>query len=233
MNGSRVLAVDDDPSILKIIEMTLEDDDLELFFAQNGKEALEITSEHKPDAMLLDIVLPDMSGFDVLSNIRQHSAMGVLLVSARTSPSDKLMGLSLGADDYITKPFNYEELRARLRAVLRRSRPVDSPGRIVRSGNVEIDLNRRLVKKAGEVIRLTRTEWLVIQELASNPGRTLLNAQILTRVWGPQFSGDLPYLRVWISRLRQKLETNPSQPTVIRTIDRSGYTLLADEPTST
>ena len=224
-----ILAVDDDPGILRIIELTLDEEDIDLKVAQSGEEALKLAGENNLDAILLDIMMPGMSGIDVLEELRRESNVPVILVTAKDANADKIMGLDLGADDYITKPFSVDELRARVRAVLRRSSVRDSPNRVVTVGEVVIDLDRRIVNRADVRVQLTRTEWLVLQELAMNPGRTLVNSQILTRVWGPEYAQDLAYLRVWISRLRQKLEADPSNPTVIKTVGRAGYVLAADE----
>jgi two-component system KDP operon response regulator KdpE len=135
----------------------------------------------------------------------------------------------MGADDYLVKPFNPEELSARVRAVLRRGfRPTAGSENIVRVANVEIDLNRRLVKKGGEVVSLTRTEWMLLQHLAANAGKVMLNTELLSKVWGPEYRDDLQYLRVWVSRLRSKLEPDPSNPTIIKTLQGIGYLLDAE-----
>lgn len=226
---ANILAVDDDPSILRIIELTLDEEGINLRLVQSGEEALKVAEENDLDAILLDVMMPGMSGIDVLEQLRRDSNVPIILVTAKDSNADKIKGLDLGADDYITKPFSVDELRARVRAVLRRSNARDAPNRVVTSGEVVIDLDRRLVSRGGVRVQLTRTEWLVLQELAMNPGRTLVNSQILTRVWGPEYAEDLAYLRVWISRLRQKLEADPSSPAVIKTVGRAGYVLAAAE----
>ena len=139
-----------------------------------------------------------------------------------------MRGLELGADDYIAKPFSPDELSARVRAVLRRAVGGSAAENIVHSGNVEVDLNRRLVKRDGELVSLTRTEWMLLQHLASFPGKVMLNSELLSKVWGPEYRDDLQYLRVWVSRLRKKLEDEPSSPRLIKTFQGIGYMFVPD-----
>jgi two-component system KDP operon response regulator KdpE len=155
----------------------------------------------------------------------------IILLTAKDHDEDKVRGLELGADDYLAKPFNPEELSARVRAVLRRGyRPINGGENIVRAANVEIDLNRRLVKREGQVVSLTRTEWMLLQHLAANAGKVMLNTELLSKVWGPEYRDDLQYLRVWVSRLRSKLESDPARPAIIKTLQGIGYMLNAEEP---
>jgi two-component system KDP operon response regulator KdpE len=153
----------------------------------------------------------------------------IIMLTARGEETDRIVGLELGADDYIVKPFNPDELGARVRAVLRRtfSQDVD---RVITAADVEIDLNRRIVKKGGEPVALTRTEWLLLQHLAANAGKVMLNTELLTKVWGPEYRDDLQYLRVWVSRLRAKLEDTPSSPTIIKTLQGIGYLFESEQP---
>jgi two-component system KDP operon response regulator KdpE len=174
---------------------------------------------------VLDIMLPDMSGLEVMRRLRERSNTPIILLTARDHDEDKVRGLELGADDYIVKPFNPQELTARVRAVLRRAVRESNGESIVAAGDVEIDLDKRLVTKAGEPVSLTRTEWMLLQHLASNAGRVMLNTELLSKVWGPEYIDDLQYLRVWISRLRSKLETDHTQPSVIKTLQGIGYLL--------
>jgi two-component system KDP operon response regulator KdpE len=173
--------------------------------------------------ILLDIVMPEMSGLEVMRRLRERSNVPVILLTAKGSETDKVRGLELGADDYMAKPFSPEELAARVRAVLRRAPRAAQAEHVVRAGDVEIDCNRRLVKKHGSLVSLTRTEWMLLQHLASNAGKILLNAELLSKVWGPEYGDDLQYLRVWVSRLRRKLEENPAEPRLIRTFQGIGY----------
>jgi two-component system KDP operon response regulator KdpE len=149
----------------------------------------------------------------------------MILLTAKGSDADKVRGLEMGADDYLAKPFSPEELSARVRAVLRRAVGSSGLENVVRVENVEIDLNRRLVKRDGELVTLTRTEWMLLQHLAANAGKVMLNAELLSKVWGPEYRDDLQYLRVWVSRLRRKLETDPSSPRLIKTFQGIGYML--------
>ena len=156
--------------------------------------------------------------------------MPIILVSAKNPTMDKVRGLELGADDYISKPFDPEELSARIRAVLRRAQ-VDQPkpGSLVKAGAVEVDLDRRLVKKNGDLVKLTRTEWMLLQHLAANAGKVMVNNQLLSKVWGPEYREEFQYLRVWVFRLRNKLEDDPANPVIIKTLTGIGYLFCADE----
>lgn len=222
-----VLAVDDEAGILRLIKLELEEQGFGVLTADGGEEALRLAAEHRPDIVLLDIMMPDMDGLETMRRLRDQIDAPVILVTAKDTDTAKIRGLELGADDYIAKPFNPDELAARIRAVLRRLQ--GSPReRIIRTGGLEIDLERRIVLRDGEQIALTRTEWLLLQHLATNVDKVMMNAELLSKVWGPEYRDDLQYLRVWISRLRRKLEPNPSAPTVITTTPGIGYMLVAD-----
>jgi two-component system, OmpR family, KDP operon response regulator KdpE len=220
-----ILAVDDDRSILTIVQISMENE-ADVTVATSGEEALEKLPGLKPDILLLDLIMPGASGFDVLQAMRPSDITPVIVVTAMDTSVRK--ALDMGADDFISKPFNPDELKARVNAVLRRSRQAAAAPRIVKSGNVTVDLDRRIVTKNGQHVHMTRTEWLLLQKLASHPGRAIFNSQILASVWGPEYSHDLTYLRVWISRLRSKLEDDSSHPQVIQTIGGSRYMLRAD-----
>jgi len=163
-----------------------------------------------------------------MRKLREQSSAPIILVTAKDTDSDKVRGLELGADDYIVKPFSPDELGARIRAVLRRSVGAGSTERMVRAGDVEIDLDRRLVTRNGDQISLTRTEWLLLQHLAANAGKVMMNAELLSKVWGPEYRDDVQYLRVWVSRLRHKLEPDPADPMIIKTRQGIGYLLEGD-----
>lgn len=227
-----VLAVDDEAGILRLIRLELSTQGFRVITAENGEQALSMAEEHRPDIALLDIVMPDITGLEVMRKLRERTNIPVILLTAKGSDADKVRGLEMGADDYLAKPFSPEELSARVRAVLRRA--VGSAGleNVVRIDNIEIDLNRRLVKRDGELIALTRTEWMLLQHLAANAGKVMLNAELLSKVWGPEYRDDLQYLRVWVSRLRRKLEPDPSNPRFIKTFQGIGYMLEvpADAP---
>jgi two-component system KDP operon response regulator KdpE len=223
-----VLAVDDEAGILRLIKLELAEQGFRVVTTNNGEEALRLAEEQRPDLVLLDILMPEMTGLEVMRKLREQRATPIILVTAKDSDADKVRGLELGADDYIIKPFSPEELAARIRAVLRRSTGLQSGERIIKKGDIEIDLNRRLVSRDGQVISLTRTEWLLLQHLAANAGKVMLNAELLSKVWGPEYRDDVQYLRVWVSRLRGKLEPDPANPIIIKTLQGIGYMLDAD-----
>jgi len=228
-----VLAVDDEAGILRLIKLELSSQGFRVVVAEDGAEALRIAEQQRPDIVVLDIIMPRMSGLEVMRRLRERTSVPVILLSAKDHDEDKVRGLEMGADDYLAKPFNPEELSARVRAVLRRGfRPAAGGENVVRASGVEIDLDRRLVKREGEAVSLTRTEWMLLQQLAANAGRVMLNTELLTKVWGPEYRDDLQYLRVWVSRLRSKLEADPANPTIIKTLQGIGYLLNAEEPAS-
>jgi two-component system KDP operon response regulator KdpE len=223
------LVVDDEPGILRLIELELSAQGFEVIMASGGNEALKRIDERRPDIAVLDIVMPDISGLEVMRRIRERFPVPVVLLTAKDSEQDKVRGLDLGADDYLGKPFSPEELTARVRAILRRSSTLKARENILRHGNVEIDLTRRLVKRDGKIVQLSRTEWMLLQQLASNPGKIMLNVELLHKVWGAEYCDDLQYLRVWVSRIRRKLEDDPSNPRLIKTFQGVGY-MLAPPP---
>lgn len=223
-----VLAVDDEPGILRLIKLELSTQGYRVVTASNGAEALASAEEHRPDIALLDIVMPEMTGLDLMSRLRERSNLPIILLTAKGGEADKVRGLEMGADDYVAKPFSPDELSARVRAVLRRTVNGAAAEPVVHAGEIEVDLHRRLVRRSGELVSLTRTEWMLLQHLASSPGKVILNAELLTKVWGPEYRGDLQYLRVWVSRLRKKIETDPSQPAIIKTFQGIGYMFVAD-----
>ena len=227
-----VLAVDDEAGILRLMKLELTGQGFRVITASNGEEALKLVEEQRPDAVLLDVIMPEMTGIEVMRRIREQMNVPVIMVTAKDSDQDKIRGLELGADDYIVKPFSPEEMGARIRAVLRRAIGNQNIERVINVQDVEIDLNRRLVSRSGEVVSLTRTEWLLLQYLAANAGKVMLNAELLSKVWGPEYHDDVQYLRVWVSRLRRKLEPNPAEPVIIKTMQGIGYMLDA-EPAQT
>jgi two-component system KDP operon response regulator KdpE len=220
-----VLAIDDEPGVLRLIKLELSSQGFRVITAENAAAGIKLEEEHRPDIVLLDLVMPDMTGFEVMRHLRDRTNIPVILLTAKGSDADKVKGLELGADDYLAKPFSPDELSARVRAVLRRA--VGAPGtdQVVETDDVKIDLHRRLVWRDGEPVVLTRTEWMLLQHLAANPGRIMLNSELLAKVWGPEYRGDLQYLRVWVSRLRKKLESDPSNPKLIKTFQGIGYML--------
>lgn len=222
-----LLVVDDEAGILRLMQLELSGQGFRVVTASDGEAAIRLAEEQRPDAVLLDVMLPGLSGLEVMRRLRERSNVPILLVTAKDKDTDKIRGLELGADDYIVKPFNPDELGARVRAVLRRVVAQDVE-QVVRAGDVEIDLNRRVVKKAGKPVSLTRTEWLLLQHLAVNTGKVMVSAELLTKVWGPEYRDDLQYLRVWVSRLRAKLEDTPADPQIIKTLQGIGYLFDAE-----
>ena len=229
-NDPLVLAVDDEAGILRLIKLELAGQGFRVVTASNGEEALTVAETQRPDIVLLDIVMPGMTGLETLRALRERWNIPVILVTARDREIDKVRGLEMGADDYIVKPFGADEMAARIRAVLRRAAGVDVEQTVRAAGDIEVDLGRRLVKRSGEIIALTRTEWQLLQHLAANPGKVILSGELLAKVWGPEYRDDLQYLRVWVSRLRQKLERDPGNPEIIKTLPGIGYMFQAVVP---
>jgi two-component system KDP operon response regulator KdpE len=225
-----VLVVDDEAGILRLLKLELSEQGFRVITAANGEEALQLAEEQRPDIVLLDIIMPELTGPEVLRRLRERWPVPVIFVTAKDAEADKVRGLEFGADDYIVKPFSPDELAARIRAVLRRSVGAQEADQVVHAGDVEIDLNRRVVLRDGDIVSLTRTEWLLLQHLAANAGRVMLNVELLNKVWGPEYRDDLQYLRVWVSRLRRKLERDPSNPVLIKTKQGIGYLLDAEVP---
>ncbi len=225
-----ILLVDDEDRILNFLMSKLKALGYEVITAKNGIEALEQVKGQEPDLMVLDLIMPGMNGFEALEELRLFSAIPVIVLSARDADADRIKGLQLGADDYLPKPFNPDELVARIEAVKRRLEPgerVKAP-EVFNLGHVTIDFRRHNLLVSGEQKYLTRIEWLLLSQLINNAGRLMLYEELLTRVWGPEYRNDVQILRTWISRLRSKLESDPSNPKLIRTIAKTGY--IIDQP---
>ncbi len=231
MRQFRILLVDDEERIVNFLKTKLKGTGYEVFTASNGKEALEQVQAQEPDLIVLDMMMPVMDGFETLQELRTFSSVPVIILSARGSDMDKIKGLNMGADDYLPKPFNPNELVARVEAVRRRlpsQRQKDLE--VFISGDVVIDFHKRSVMHGGKEKQLTRIEWLLLSELAHNAGRLLLYEELLTRVWGTEYRNDVQLLRTWISRLRYKLKEDPDKPQLIRTVPKGGY--IIDQPTA-
>lgn len=228
-NEPLVLAVDDEAGVLRLLKLELSAQGFRVITADNGDEALRLAEANRPDIVLLDVVMPGMNGVELLRAIRERWPTPAIMVTARDREIDKVRGLESGADDYIVKPFGADELGARIRAVLRRAAGTDAE-QVVKAGNIEVDLGRRLVRRGEDTIAVTRTEWQLLQHLAANAGKVILGPELLVKVWGPEYRDDLQYLRVWVSRLRQKIEEDPSSPTIIKTLPGIGYMFQADLP---
>lgn len=220
-----ILVVDDEAPIVRLVKAKLRLDGYEVLTAERGDEALHILQIQTPDLVVLDVMMPDMDGFETLRRIRQHSQVPVVMLTARGSDADKLQGLQSGADDYITKPFNPDELEARIAAVLRRSGGAKSAGTetVLQYPGLQIDLERKTVTVRGEEVRLSRREWELLTQLAENAGRVMMHGELLSRIWGPEYRNETQYLRTWVSRLRAKLEPEDSSLTLITTYPGIGY----------
>lgn len=225
MKRFRVLLVDDEERILNFLRSKLTASGYEVLAARNGLEALEQAQAQEPDLIVLDVLMPRMNGFEALKQLRTFSSVPVIILSARGADADRIKGLNTGADDYLPKPFNPDELVARIEAVRRRLKPAE--GRKISEplslGDVTIDFNKHLVLINGEKVNLTRIEWLLLSELAHNAGRLMTYGELLTRIWGPEYLDDVQILRTWISRLRAKIEKDPDNPKLIRTMSKTGY----------
>jgi DNA-binding response OmpR family regulator len=230
MKQFRVLIVDDERRILDFLRVKLKNSGYEVLTAANGTEALEQVHAQEPDMVILDILMPGISGLDILKEIRAFSSIPVIMLSAKGENVDRVKGLHMGADDYLAKPFSPDELIARIEAIRRRLEPSDKRKTYstLSLGDVTIDFNKRTVFVKDEEIHLSRIEWLLLIELAHNAGNVMLYSDLLTRVWGPEFRDDIQILRTWISRLRSKIESDPTKPTLIRTIPKTGY--IVDHP---
>jgi two-component system KDP operon response regulator KdpE len=228
MNAERVLVVDDEPQIRRALQSALTGHGYDVSTAENGAEALTAIASWRPDAVILDLMLPDISGSDVLRDTRTWSSLPIIVLSARGGESDKVNALNEGADDYLVKPFGMAELLARLRVVLRRTRV--GLAEVMTFGNVTIDLRRYLVLRDGHEVHLTPTEFDLLRVMASEAGRVLTHRQLLERVWGSYASENAQQLRVYINYLRRKLEDDPGHPQLILTDPGVGYRLNVDHP---
>ncbi len=215
------LVVEDEPQIAHLVQQYLERDGFRVAIASDGPQALELFARMRPDVVVLDLMLPGLDGWEVCRRIREDSKSAVVMLTARDAVEDRVQGLELGADDYVTKPFSPRELVARVRAVLRRQR---WGGReVLQVGDVVVDFPRRRVRRAGKPVSLTATEWRVLEALASHPGYVLTRWQIIDRVYGGSFEGFERTVDVHVKNLRQKLEPNPQEPRYILTVHGVGY----------
>lgn len=227
---TRVLLVEDDPNIVDLIRSNLAVRGFDTVVSTTGRRVLELLDTEDPDIVLLDLMLPDADGVELCRQVRERSAVGVIVVSARGGERDKVTALNAGADDYMTKPFSIDELLARISATLRRTRPAppaSTPASTVTTGDLEIDLASQQVWRGGRAVHLTPTEFALLRELATNRGKLLTHAQLLRRVWGPGYETETEYVRVYVRRLRAKLEAEDAPPLIV-TQPRAGYRLVTD-----
>jgi DNA-binding response OmpR family regulator len=226
-----ILIVDDEVSILKFVRSNLEDRGYAVTSASNGEEALHTIERELPDLIVLDVMMPKMDGFEVCRRLREWSQIPIIMLSARGDEKDKVKCLDLGADDYIVKPFGASELMARVSAVLRRTKTADiSPVRSsIASGDLAINFAKRRITRAGSEVKLTPTEYALLQELAVNSGKVLTHTHLLNKVWGPEYRDEREYLHVFVRRLRSKLEPEPDNPAYILTVSGVGYQFIDTE----
>ncbi|PZR52396.1 DNA-binding response regulator [Xylanimonas oleitrophica] len=224
MSSHRVLVVDDDAGLARALAINLRAHGWDVTTAATGTAALDAAATTQPDVVVLDLGLPDLAGLDVIAGIRGWSRVPIVVLSARQLGEDKVDALDAGADDYVTKPFAMNELFARLRAAVRRAAPVtedDEP--VVEAGDLHIDLARRVVERAGTEVRLSPTEWAMLEVLVRHRGRMVGRTQLLQEVWGPAYETETHYLRVYSAQLRRKLEKDPAHPRHIITHPGAGY----------
>jgi two-component system alkaline phosphatase synthesis response regulator PhoP len=229
-----ILVVDDEAKIVRLARDYLERSQYRVLSAADGRTALAITRQERPDLVVLDLNLPGMDGLDVCRTLRQETDVPVIMLTARAEETDRLIGLELGADDYITKPFSPRELVARVRAVLRRTRgasqlPGGRQSGLIRAADLEIDLNGHNVKRDGQPVRLSRTEFNLLATLARNPGQTFTRAQLLDRLHGVAYEGYDRSIDAHIKNLRRKLETDPAEPRYVMTVYGIGYKFADEE----
>jgi two-component system, OmpR family, KDP operon response regulator KdpE len=227
MSPPLVLVADDEPRITKLVALTLADEGFHVATARGGVEALQKAEQLRPDIVLLDIVMPDLDGIEVMRRLRERRPVAIILLTAKVSMADRAKGLGLGADDYLAKPFHPDELTDRVRAVLRRAAGAAPGSGVLQFDGVEIDLERQMVLRNGKLVQLSRMEWLLLQRLAVDAGTVVPAAELLSEVWGPDYRDDLQFLRVWISRLRRKLGAAAGEAGPIRAVRGDGYLLDA------
>jgi two-component system, OmpR family, KDP operon response regulator KdpE len=223
MNKQRILVVDDEPQILRFLRPALAAGGYDVITAENAAEARHLAATQAPDAVLLDLGLPDRDGKEVIRDIRGWSRVPIIVLSARDRESEKIEALDLGADDYVNKPFGVGELLARIRTSLRHAKETGPRPAVLQAGSIAIDADKHLVRKNGEALHLTPKEFDLLLLLMRNPGKVLTHRHILSAVWGPAHSEDVQYLRVLVGQLRQKIERNPTEPTLIITEPGIGY----------
>ena len=228
-DGARILVVDDEPAILRVVRANLARHGYRVETAATGQAALDAHAFHHPDLILLDLGLPDLDGLEIVRQIRGRAATPIVILSARGAERDKVQALDLGADDYLTKPFGVEELLARVRVALRHAARSPRSDAIFRTGDLEVDLERRRVVVGGKEIHLTPTEYELLKALIGHPNKVLTTAMLLRWVWGDQYGAGDHYLHVYVARLRKKLATSPGGPEYLVTEPGVGYRLLAGE----
>lgn len=229
-SGDKILVIDDDTTLLSLLQQSLEKASYDVITAANGLTGLQKMYEERPDLIVLDVMMPRMDGWETARRIREMSPVPIIMLTAKDEEGDKIKGFEHGVDDYVTKPFSFAELTARVGAVLHRTRqrPPHRKPAIYRVNELMIDLENRRVTKNGEVLDLTPTEYRLLATLVENAGRVLSHEQLLSDVWGPEYVDDTGYVKRYIWYLRQKLEDDPSNPTYILTERGFGYRFRRD-----
>lgn len=228
--GARILVVDDEPAMLRALRTLLVRQGFQVELAETGRQALESYSYVRPDLILLDLGLPDISGLEVIREVRARANTPIVVLSVRGEERDKVAALDLGADDYLTKPFGVDELLARIRVELRHAaRPLSGTAAVFRTGDLEVDLEHRWVRVSSSEIHLSPTEYELLKALVTHPNKVLTDHMLLQQVWGPEYGSEGHYLHVYIARLRKKLELDPQKPRYLVTEPGVGYRLLAQD----
>ncbi len=224
--AKRVLVVDDEKLIVKGIRFSLEQDGMEVDCAYDGEEALKLATEQPYDMILLDLMLPKMDGFEVCQHIREFSTVPIVMLTAKGDDMDKILGLEYGADDYITKPFNILEVKARIKAIMRRTspnQPKKEKSKVIENGDLKLDQESRRLFILGREINVTAREFDLLEHLVLNPNKVYSRENLLNLVWGPEYPGDVRTVDVHVRRLREKIEANPSEPKYVQTKWGVGY----------
>jgi Response regulators consisting of a CheY-like receiver domain and a winged-helix DNA-binding domain len=231
IKAKRILLAEDELTLRDFVSRNLRARGFEILEASNGLEAVAMWERENPHLLILDIMMPRMDGLEVCRRVREHSSVPIIVLTALDDESDKVTALDLGADDYLTKPFGVEELLARVRAVLRRVQGEVTPpaSSIKQFGDLAIDLTGHVVRRRGAEVRLSPTEFAVLGQLVMNVGKVLSHRMLLQSIWGPEYGGEAEYLRVYINRLRQKLEFDPANPRYLRTEPGVGYRFVVPD----
>ncbi len=219
---TRILVVDDEAQISKALSINLRTRGYDVDVAPTGEKALELAARNHPDAVILDLGLPGIDGTEVVRGLRGWSSVPIVILSVREGEADKVAALDAGADDYVTKPFGMDELLARLRAALRRATPAEEEP-VIETPDFSVDLRAKRIFKQGDEVKLTPTEWHIVELLVRNPGKLVSQRQLLKTVWGPKYEDETNYLRVFMAQVRRKLEPTPSQPRYFITEPGMGY----------
>lgn len=233
--GKRILLAEDEVTLRDFIRRNLQARGFEIIEANNGLEAIALWERENPHLLILDIMMPRMDGLEVCRRVREDSAVPIIVLTALDDESDKVAALDLGADDYLTKPFGVEELLARVRAVLRRTQgeTLSQGSSTKQFGDIEVDLDGHIVRLRGAEVRLSPTEFAFLKQLVINVGKVVTHRTLLQSIWGPQYSGEAEYLRVYINRLRQKLEQDPAKPSYLLTEPGVGYRFVVPKSEGT